>query len=88
MVVTITISILVLISIFIPRNYLKRYYILAAFVISSLYLFVDPTESDLTRLYGLVDAIKSASVRDIIFLREGNYGNYFLNLYMGHYMRN
>ena len=86
MVVTITISILVLISIFIPRNYLKRYYILAAFVISSLYLFVDPTESDLTRLYGLVDAIKSASVRDIIFLREGNYGNYFLNLYMGHYM--
>lgn len=86
MVVTITISILVLISIFIPRNYLKRYYILAAFVISSLYLFVNPTESDLTRLYGLVDAIKSASVRDIIFLREGNYGNYFLNLYMGHYM--
>ncbi len=86
MVVTITIGILVSLSIFIPRNYLKRYYILAAIILSSLYLFVKPTESDLTRLYGLVDAIKSVSLKDILLLREGNYGNYFLNLYMGHYM--
>lgn len=86
MIVTLTILIIVIISFFMPRNYLKRYYILVVFVLSSLYLFVKPTESDLTRLYGMVDAIKNVSIEDIILMKEGNYGNYFLNLYMGHYM--
>ena len=86
MVVTRTILLIVIISFIIPRDYLQRYYILAAVILSSLYLFTNPTESDLTRLYGLVDAIKDVSVKDILFLNERNYGNYFLNLYMGHYM--
>lgn len=70
----------------IPKHYLKRYYIISAFILSSLYLFVEPTESDLTRLYGMADAIQNASIEDIILMRAGDYGNYLLNMYITRYM--
>lgn len=86
MIVSLTIVVIIAISILIPKHYLKRYYIISAVVLSSLYLFADPTESDLSRLYGMADAIQNASIEDIVLMRKGDYGNYLLNLYMTRYM--
>lgn len=85
MVVAGTISLIIIISLIVPGPYLKRYYIFAAIVMGSLYFFAKPLSSDCYRLYQMRDAMKNISWETLLAMKEKEYGNEQLNIYIPHY---
>lgn len=82
MVITLTIIVSIIIGCFIPKNLLKKYFILVAIGLSSLYFIINPTESDMSRHFELLEDIRKVSWIDIFTMQSGNYGNWFLNSYI------
>lgn len=75
-----------LIGFLIPREHLKKYYLLVAFILSTSLVFYNPPETDdLYRYYNMFDIIKDLSFKDLL---NGQFGvtdwyyNYMLSDYM------
>lgn len=78
---------IIIIAAFIPRIKLKNYFIFSAVILSSIYLFASPTiHDDMYRHYQMLERFKAVSWIDILFMRQGSYGDYLANLYIPRYL--
>lgn len=60
-------AILGLFSFFIPKSYIKAYFVISAFLLSSFFFFyVPPKADDLSRYYDLFDAMKKMSLSEVL----------------------
>ena len=86
MTITIAILIIIILSFFVDRKYLKMYFVFAAFALSMLYFFARPeSEADYYRHLIFLRSVKNISWADIISMRQGSYGYEMTDLYIQRY---
>ena len=86
MTIAIVISIIIILSFFVDRKYLKTYFIFAAFVLSMLYFFARPDiEADYYRHLVFLRSLKNISWEDIFSMRARDYGYWITDLYIPRY---
>lgn len=86
MIVCIYILLSIFLTLFVKKKYLCTYFLISVIGLSGIYLWCKPFESDLSRIYDLMDIYKNIAISDILSLGGGyNYGSVLVNDYIASY---